>query len=305
MSFDVPVAIIFFNRPDLLELCFARVRDARPRRLFLISDGPREHVAGESALVRRCREIVSKVDWQCDVTRNYADQNRGCREGPIAGFNNVLADADRGIFLEDDCIPHPDFFRFCKEMLDRYESDERIMSVSGVNFGPLAGDASSYYFSRYFRGWGWATWRRAWKHFDSLLAAWDASAAASLRDLLDDKRVADFWSGAFDRVKHDGLDAWDYQWTFAHLMNNGLSIIPSVNLVTNRGFRADGTHTRHRSRLGGQLATALPESLVHPRFVFRNARLDRLTEYRQFGVVRWRAALLGQIGRLLSPLRRG
>ena len=168
-----PVVFIVFNRLDHAAKTFAAIRAQRPRRLFIVADGPRaEHPSD----VERCaavRAVVDQVDWPCDVRRNYAEINLGLKRRVSSGLEWVFDQVDRAIILEDDCLPHSDFFFFCDELLQRYADDHRVWVITGNNFqnGRKRGDAA-YYFSKYSHCWGWATWRRAWKHYDGHIPFW-------------------------------------------------------------------------------------------------------------------------------------
>jgi hypothetical protein len=142
-----PVAFIFFNRPDLTEKVFNRIRKAQPQELFLIADGPRINNSEDERKCFEARKIVDQIDWECEVCRNYSDQNLGCGVRPATGISWVFEHVDRAIILEDDCLPHPSFFNFCDELLERYKYDQRVMQISGTNlqYGNKWTDYSYYF----------------------------------------------------------------------------------------------------------------------------------------------------------------
>lgn len=287
-----PVAIFFFNRPDLLAKSFASVRQARPNTLLLVCDGPRAERPSEKELVLACKRIVSKVDWKCRVFRNYSKENLGCRRRLASGITWVFSKVDRAIIVEDDCIPLNSFFVYATELLERYSQDRRVMSISGVNFEPQRATEYSYLFSRYVRVWGWASWRRAWAHYDESMSGWNALRnTREFRQFFTNPEVANFWCDRFDSVASKGFNTWDYQWVYAHLINNGLSIVPAENLVSNVGFRADATHTRRSSIFHSAQVAPLETMLRHPPFLARNERYDRRVEQREFGIYPVRRAL--------------
>src|SRR5512139_3287315 len=168
-----PVAFIIFNRPDTAERVFAEIAKARPPKLLVVADGPRANRSGEAEKCAATRAIIDRVDWDCEVLTNFSDTNLGCKNRVSSGIDWVFEQVPEAIILEDDCLPHPTFFRFCEELLERYRDDERIGMISGDNFqlGQKRTDAS-YYFSRYNHIWGWASWRRAWRHYDREASAW-------------------------------------------------------------------------------------------------------------------------------------
>ena len=155
---ETPVLFLVFNRPDTTAQVFEAIRQAKPPRLYVASDGAREDKEGELEKVKQVREIVSQVDWNCEVKTLFRDKNLGCKIAVSSAIDWFFEQEEMGIILEDDCLPHPTFFRFCQELLERYRDDERIGMISGNNFqfGRKCTDYS-YYFSMYSHIWGWAS----------------------------------------------------------------------------------------------------------------------------------------------------
>ena len=261
-----PVAFLIFNRPDTAGRVFEEIRRARPPKLLAVADGPRPDRPGEAERCAAVRAIIERVDWPCELVKNYADTNLGCKRRVSSGLDWVFETVEEAIILEDDCLPHPTFFRFCDELLDRYRDDERVMHISGDNFqfGRKRGDAS-YYFSRYPHIWGWASWRRAWRHYDVEMTEWrsagDKEAYLSAFRTSDERRFfREVWNG----VCEGRIDTWDYQWGFACAARKGLVVLPNVNLVTNLGFAGDATHTHAGSPVAALPSEAMVFPLKHP-----------------------------------------
>jgi hypothetical protein len=243
---NTPVVFIVFNRPGTTSRVFDEIRKAGPKKLFIIADAPRVNVPGESEKCSQVKEIVEKIDWDCEVFRNYADINLGCGKRISSGLNWVFDQTDEAIILEDDCLPHPSFFRFCQELLEFYRNDERIMIISGDNFQDNRRNSNtSYYFSSYNHVWGWATWKRTWDKYDYKMTQWPLVKDKKLMDSwLSSSQAVKFWTKIFQKVYNKEIDTWDYQLTFACMANRGMSIIPEVNLISNIGFGPDSTHTQ-------------------------------------------------------------
>jgi hypothetical protein len=273
-----PVALFIFNRPQLTAKLYERVRAARPRRLLVVADGPRGSRPADGPLCLATRQIVSAPDWPCELLTNFADENLGCGQRMSSGLDWVFQQCSEAIILEDDCIPCASFFTFCSEMLNRYRDDPRIMHVSGDNYqdGKTRG-RGSYFFSRYTLSWGWATWRRAWRHYDLKVSAWPTAYRERwLESILEDPKEVRHWEDVFDRLYRGRIDTWDYQWLFTCWRQNGLSIHPNRNLVTNIGVGPDATHFKEgNSTLG--LATHDLDELIHPDSIVRDEEADRLT----------------------------
>jgi hypothetical protein len=209
---------------------------------------------------------------------NFADDNLGCKRRVSSGLDWVFEQVEEAIILEDDCLPHPDFFPFCGEMLGRFRDDERVAMVCGANF--LHGRipiSDSYYFGHYGHIWGWATWRRAWRDYDVLMKAWpDFRSTSWLRELLHDKYAARHWSVAFDRTYRGQMDTWDYQWLFAWWIRHRLAVVPSTNLISNIGFGEQATHTKGPTpTVAGIPVGPLDWPLRHPAELVPNEVADR------------------------------
>ena len=276
-----PVAFIIFKRPEETTRVFAEIRKVQPSKLLVVADGPRPDRPGEDLQCAAARAIIEQVDWECEVLRNYADRNLGCRDRVSSGLNWVFDTVEEAIIIEDDCLPDSTFFYFAEELLERYRYDERIMSISGQNvqFGKQRTDYS-YYFSRYTHCWSWATWRRAWKHYDLEMKLWPEIRDRNfLTDVLKDPRAVRVWTNACQLCYEGKLDTWDFQWAFASFIQNGLNIISQTNLVSNIGYGAGGTHTPDINSPYNNMPTeSLQFPLKHPAFVIRDTQADNFTQ---------------------------
>lgn len=239
-----PVAFLIFNRPDTTEKVFEEIRRAKPPKLLVVADGPRANKPGEAEKCAATRAIIDRVDWDCEVLKNYADANMGCKRRVSSGLDWVFETVEEAIILEDDCLPHPTFFRFCDELLEKYRHDERIMAISGTNtVVEWKSHIQSYHFAYFGMIWGWASWRRAWSYYDVEMKLWaEPEMKHLIRDILGNEQQYNRVKQAFDGI-YKGQDTWDYQWFFARVSQSGLSVIPSVNLISNIGFTTEGTHT--------------------------------------------------------------
>ena len=242
-----PVIYVFFNRPGVTRQTFGALRRQRPSRLHLIADGPRPARPQEAARCRETREVVeSLLDWKCEVTRDYAESNLGCGRRLATGLTAAFALLGEAIVLEDDILPHADFFVFCDAMLAAYRDDPHIHSISGFQplgrYAPAQGPAVPSSFSAI---WGWASWQRAWQDYRfDLAAVWaDPEIRAGIRQYVGDEFNYQRHAHNFDELVSGRVDTWDFQWAFTLLAQHRVSVVSSVNLVQNLGFAADATHT--------------------------------------------------------------
>lgn len=310
MSLTTPIVFLIFRRPDLTQKVLASIRQVRPRTLFVVADGPR--TAEEAEQCAQTRALIERIDWQCDVYKNYAETNLGCKQRVSSGISWAFSHVEEAIILEDDCLPVPTFFGFCEILLNYYRDDERVWVISGNNFQDgIIRSPYSYYFSKYPHIWGWATWRRAWRYWQDQPQLWTEFKQLDLLAAIHPhSQENNYWQGIFDAIfYHQHPDTWDYLWSFACWSQGGLSIIPQVNMVSNLGFREDATHTRNPKDKNANLATANLElaSMTHPPFVVSHTVADQYTWQRVFHIpstpkrsafYRWRRRLVNLRNRL-------
>jgi len=275
------VAFIIYKRPELTSRVWAEIRKARPPVLLVVADGPRDD-SGRTKCAA-VRAIVEQVDWPCDVRRNYADDNMGCKHRPASGLNWVFEQVEEAIILEDDCLPDPSFFPFCDELLERYRRDERVGMICGSNFHPDPQAAFSYFCSIYPRVWGWATWRRAWKRNDIAMTQWPiVRDGLWMEKLFPTKEEASRMSERWNELFKGEIDAWDGQWFLSLRTRGYVCLVPSMNLVTNIGIGADATHTTHSGcDYADEPGSPISFPLRHPPFL----AVDRVADARHFRTV--------------------
>lgn len=306
-----PVLLLVFNRPDTTARVFDAIRTARPTRLYVAADGPRRSRPAEFELCEQTRRIATAIDWPCELTTLLREENLGCKRAVSSAISWFFDREPEGIVLEDDCLPDPSFFAYCDAMLERYRADHRVMCVSGDNF--IAGHwqpEHSYYFSRYAHIWGWASWARAWKHYDVDLKSPGNEPVVEVvnRTFPKSANVRAHWLGLLTQITAGRIDTWDYQWAYTLWRCNGLSCMPRVNLISNIGFGPGATHTvSAESKLAGLAAGTMVMPLNHPATVACSDEADAWTEADIFEIgsrnLRWQMAGRA-VGRLRSALGR-
>ncbi len=292
---------MIFNRPDTTYEVFESIRKIKPKKLFVSADGPRAGKPGEDEKCRITRDVVKKIDWDCELHTNFSESNLGCKRGVTKGINWFFDNVDEGIILEDDCLADESFFTLCSELLEKYRGDENIMHIGGVNFqdGIKRGEAS-YYFSRLCHVWGWATWKRVWSKYDvSIKNYTDEKYDSDIGGIIPDNEIRGHYRKYFQLVKNNQLDTWDYQWVWTVWSNNGLSVIPNVNLVRNIGFGEEATHTTDTSSSLSEIATGKLTGIVHPEKIEADFEADKYTYYRKMKKSKL-SKLLGLAGKLFK-----
>lgn len=298
-ALTTPVAFAIFNRLDTTERVFEAIRAARPPKLLVIADGPRATRPEEAEKCRATRAVIERVDWPCEVLTNFSEVNLGCKRRLASGLDWVFSQVEEAIILEDDCVPAPSFFTFCQSLLERYRDDARVLAIGGDNFlgDPQRHAPHSYFFSKYPQVWGWASWRRAWAHYDVEMKRWpEFERTGQLRALCPSPGERRYWRNCFARTHAGAIDTWDYQWVFACWAQRGLTILPAVNMVSNIGLSAGGTHLVLEDELTSNLPAHDIWELVHPERVEQDVAADRDMFRRVYG---------GRLRRVFAHLRRG
>jgi len=276
MAILTPVAMFIFNRPELTKRVFERIALIKPKKLFVVADGPR--FPEEAVRCQQARAIIDQISWTCDLRTNFSDANLGCKRRISSGLDWVFSQEEEAIVLEDDCLPVPSFFTFCQTLLETYRHDERVLWITGNNFQDgQRRTGYSYYFSKYSHIWGWASWRRTWKSYDVAMTTWpEYKSLGLLKEMSDLPEEYAYWTGMFDMVFEGILNTWDIQALYMCWIQHGLTIIPNVNLVANIGFDQNATHTKIKNRYAN-LPTEDLWSICHPRFPVRHRAADLYT----------------------------
>lgn len=255
---------------------FEQIRKAKPKRLYVAADGPRQGNRSERADAEATRRLVLEgVDWNCEVQTLFREENLGVRGAVSSAVTWFFEHEEQGIILEDDCLPDPSFFPYCEELLDRYREDERVMHISGNCYLPDLDLEASYFFSRYTHIWGWATWREAWQHWSSTSPDFEREFE-QISAIFSTPREKAYWHDTYRRYFDGEFDTWDYDWNFSVLRRGGLAVYPTVNLVRNIGFGSAAAHTKAWKDYKGLSRVPLGSigDIRHPETVEPSPELD-------------------------------
>lgn len=278
-----PVLFLIFNRPDVTRKVFSAIREAQPPRLYVAADGP--HL-GNQEEEKRClaaRSVLNKVDWKCEVKTLFRKENLGCRKAVSEAISWFFKHEQEGIILEDDCFPSQSFLWYCQELLECYRDDKRIMHIGGANFQFGRNRTPyDYYFSRYPHVWGWASWRRSWKYYRDIEQWSPEKLNMVFRSMESNYYFIRYWKSVYRKVKNGEIDTWDSLWAFSCWAQNGLAIVPDINLVSNIGFGENSTHTKVTSNVSKIPAHEIRFPLHHPHQMVRLKDSDSYTELVQY-----------------------
>jgi hypothetical protein len=238
---------MIFNRPAATAAVVRAIAKLEPKFLYIAADGARSHIEQDTENCRLAKQIIeTEIKWNCEVKKLYRLQNLGCKKAVSSAITWFFQHVESGIILEDDTVPNSSFFSYAANALNKYDRHLSVMHVSGTNFrAARSRNLSKPFFSKYPQVWGWATWKRAWENYDVSMADWPAfNNSKQFKNWCLHKTEREYWTKIFDSVYNGNIDTWDYQWVYTMIKNNGLSLVPAKNMVTNIGFNADATHTK-------------------------------------------------------------
>jgi hypothetical protein len=286
-AFHTPILFLVFNRPDTTQQVFDVLRKIKPTKLFIAADGPRLDKDAEKEKCIAVRRIATQIDWECQLVTLFRDKNLGCGKAVSEAITWFFDHVDEGIILEDDCLPSLSFFHFCNKTLAKYRKNVKIMHIGGCNFQQgMKRGFSDLYFSKIPHVWGWATWKRAWgkyKYSISHISTKELDKVVLNNTKKGELRV--YWKRIFSRMISEPFDTWDYQWHFAIWENNGLSITPNKNLISNIGFGVNATHTFDADAFASNNLVYSFELRKYPHLLLACEKADLFTYKNVYGII--------------------
>lgn len=283
MTFKTPILLITFNRPEHTRRVLIEILKQEPQLLYICQDGVREGNENDRRKCLAVREVINELTASYAVAHTdftlhtlYQKHNLGCGPGPATGISWFFDNVEQGIIMEDDCLPHPDFFGYCEELLNMYKDDEHVQFINSTLYHDRWECEGSYGFSHYMVTGAWAAWRSTWQGVDLDLLNLNAwKFRRRVLRLTKNRAEANWWYFKVKEIQKDRSKKsyWDYQMQIHLFRKNALTIHPKVNLISNIGFDPEGTHTHFDDGRGGKAVfPILP--LQHPTIKSINAHRD-------------------------------
>lgn len=304
--FDVPILFLIYRNPQVTLTTFEEIRKIRPSFLYIAADGPNLDKPLEVEECELTRQIVDLIDWDCEVKKRFLPKNVGLKKAVSGAIDWFFSNVDEGIILEYDCLAGSDFFLFCKTMLTRYRDENDVFSISGTNLqdGIWRGDGD-YYYSHLFGCWGWATWKRAWQHWQPNLNCYDRfSSDNQINNFVLSKRARNACTKSLDDIYHGrNTTTWAFCFEYVQMCNYALCVVPNRNLVSNIGFSKDGTHAKDPNHPLANMPIESLTSFRAPTFRIVNIEADELQTLNAYPIsmrLEIRIAL-GNIAKFILP----
>jgi hypothetical protein len=276
-----PILFMVFNRPEKTARVWEQIRKAKPQKLYISVDGPREYKPDDAPKCEAVKRIVEKIDWDCDVKRLYHEKNLGCTMAGKTAFDWVFSQEDEMIQIEDDVVPTQSFFWFMQEMLEKYKDNKQVCYVCAENYGIKSRNAT-YFFSRYGGSWGWATWKRVYDLWEYKLESLEEYVnQKSFINTFSSKIEYLFWKRKFFNWKYKGGNTYDLQTIYLIHKMNMVNIVPNVNLITNIGWDTEASNTLVHSSTDpsaikfGNIKSFEIDEIIHPSQITISDKIDR------------------------------
>ena len=239
-----PIALFVYNRPDHTRrtLKFLQANYlAEESRLYIFADAVKN--LDEEENVNQVLEIIKTADGFKNIKIIKQKKNLGLAQSIINGVSELIETYGKVIVFEDDLLSSPYTLEYFNEALDKYQDEDKLMHISAYMY-PLAeaNNLPETFIYRAVHSWGWATWKRAWDHFnpdiDDLIAKFDQQ---KIKDFSIDGKM-NFWKQIKD-FKAGKNNSWAIRWYASVFLNGGLSLNPSKSLIHNIGHDGSGIHS--------------------------------------------------------------
>lgn len=246
--FDIPIALFIFRRKATLPAIMERISEVKPKKLYIMADAGRNEAEKAEAL--ECRDTVeSLITWDCEVIKNYAEENRGVYKNIGEGAKWVFEREEKAIFIEDDNLPEISFFQYAKELLTKYEEEDSVLWICGTNYFSEVDSEYSYYFTKHLLPCGWASWSKKFlKYYDGELTefAHRRKRRRFLKNyrskLLAYSQLQSIKNEYFRKQRGDSFRSWDFQMIWSVQSNGLYGIVPAKNQITNIGVDEFSIH---------------------------------------------------------------
>lgn len=255
MHLDTPILFLTYKRFETSKLVFESIKHAKPKKLYFVSNASKNNNLEEFEKILKVRSLINQIDWDCELITLFREEYLEVKQSITLSISWFFSLEEKGIILEDDCVPSLSFFPFCEELLNYYEYNNEVYSIGGCCFfEDLNLPDNEYRFSNHAYIWGWATWRRAWLKYDLNMYEWpNFKNTNSFKSIFKNILVRFYWIRIFNLVYTGQVKTWDYQWLYSIWLNKGISIIPNRNLISNVGFGLDSNFTHDNNSLEAKM----------------------------------------------------
>ena len=238
-----PIALFVYNRPEHTRRTLKFLKEnllADESRLFIFSDGAA--TAKDIERVNEVREIIKNTEGFKKVEIIERATNAGLANSIIEGVTKLVKEYGKVIVFEDDLISSPYTLQYFNDALNKYQNMSKVMHIGAYMYHLQNENLPETFFYRAATSWGWATWDRAWKHFepdiDTLMKQFDAHK----RFKFSIEGAMNFWR-QMQEFKTGRNNSWAIRWYASIFLKNGLTLNPTHSLVNNIGHDGSGVHS--------------------------------------------------------------
>lgn len=244
---ETPVLFITFARPDYARQTWEGIKAAKPKTLYFYSNKGRDKKEGEVERNNEIRAYVNEIDWKCDLHTWFREETANVYDSLRGAIDWLFDNEERGIVLEEDCVPTKAFFSFVDQLIVKFENEKNVWCISGDNFIDDNLIPNDYYFSQYHYMYGWATWADRWHKID-WYSSWNKKdfVASHFKELYKTKRQINYRVKELKRLSDfiNTTNCWDYKFGYTIDCYKGLTVHPKYHLVTNVGIM--GAHHKNK-----------------------------------------------------------
>ncbi len=241
-----PVVLFVYNRAEhtrkTLE-ALAKNLLADNSTLYIYSDGPKADASIETLnKIKEVRALIRERSWCKEVIIQDSDSNLGLTNSILKGVSEVVNEHGKIIVLEDDIVTSVGFLKYMNDALNVYETEEKVMHISGYNYPIHFKVDESTFFMKILTSWGWATWKRAWAKYNHDIE--DPFARLNSKRKINQFNIngqGDFYDQLLENKKGN-IYTWAVRWYASWYFEGGYSLFPERSLVRNIGMDSSGIH---------------------------------------------------------------
>ncbi|MHA8072232.1 glycosyltransferase [Aquirufa ecclesiirivi] len=253
-----PIVVFIYNRPHYLKEtleALTKNEEAKESTLYIYCDGPKVDADQvELDKIAAARAVAREKQWCKEVRIIESDTNKGLSKAIIFGVNEIIEKYGRIIVLEDDLVTSPYFLNYINTALNKYENDDKVISVVGFNYPiKFKDDFPETYFIKNADCLGWATWKRGWDLFE-------ADASSLIQQLEDKKLVKEFnfndqypYIRMLKLVAECKVNSWAIRWYASSFVHNKLTLFPKKSLVRHIGNEGSNIKADNSDIFGWEL----------------------------------------------------
>lgn len=250
LSFKSPLVLLTFKKVETINEILRSIALYEPPKLYIFQD--KAGSSEEEVLVNRVREVIQNFNFNFPVEYIQHNTHLKLNKAVKTALDYCFEREDTLIIIEDDIVPNHSFYDFCNHLLIKYNNSNEVGCINGCNLGAIDSNDKYFYSDISFPYWGWATWRERWIKFRFDNYYWEQIKQKKL-SFSHDKNHSFFYD--IFETNAENLNVWDLQWNVTLISNLYKTVIPTANLIQNKGYVPTALSTHESDSIFSNMKT--------------------------------------------------